>query len=147
MKTYRFGIIGCGLMGREFGSAVARWCHLTGLDFRPEIVAVCDANPAMMAWFQDNFASVAQATEDYHELLANPAVDCVYCAVPHNLHQQFYCHIGGGGGSTCSGEKPFGIDKAANDAINACLAAHPEIFVRCSSEFSLLPAHAASGAG
>ena len=29
MKKIRFGIIGCGLMGREFASTVARWCHLT----------------------------------------------------------------------------------------------------------------------
>jgi prephenate dehydrogenase len=28
MKTIRFGIIGCGLMGREFASGAARWCHL-----------------------------------------------------------------------------------------------------------------------
>ena len=27
-KKIRFGIIGLGLMGKEFGSAVARWCHL-----------------------------------------------------------------------------------------------------------------------
>ena len=33
-----------GLMGREFASAAARWCHLTEMDVRPEIVAVCDAN-------------------------------------------------------------------------------------------------------
>jgi predicted dehydrogenase len=138
MKTYRFGIIGCGLMGREFGSAVARWCHLTGLDFRPEIVAVCDVNPAMTAWFSDNFASVSQVTSNYHELLANPAVDCVYCAVPHNLHKQFYCDIIRAG-KHLLGEKPFGIDKAANDAINACLAEHPDVFVRCSSEFPFFP--------
>ena len=25
MKTVRFGLIGCGLMGREFASAAARW--------------------------------------------------------------------------------------------------------------------------
>ncbi|MDX9978878.1 MAG: Gfo/Idh/MocA family oxidoreductase [Lentisphaeria bacterium] len=138
MKTYRFGIIGCGLMGREFGSAAARWCHLTGLDFRPEIVAVCDANPAMMGWFQENFPSVGQATTDYHELLANPAVDCVYCAVPHNLHERFYCDIVRAG-KHLLGEKPFGIDLAANTAINACLAEHPEVFVRCSSEFPFFP--------
>ena len=40
MKTIRFGIIGCGLMGREFGSAVARWCHLPRMDVRPELVAL-----------------------------------------------------------------------------------------------------------
>ena len=27
MQTIRFGIIGCGLMAREFASAAARWCH------------------------------------------------------------------------------------------------------------------------
>jgi len=27
-KTFRFGVIGCGLMGREFASAAARWLHL-----------------------------------------------------------------------------------------------------------------------
>jgi len=27
-RRVRFGIIGLGLMGREFGSAIGRWCHL-----------------------------------------------------------------------------------------------------------------------
>ena len=44
MKTVRFGIIGCGLMGREFASAAARWCHLPDMLVRPEIVALCDQN-------------------------------------------------------------------------------------------------------
>ena len=35
MKRLRFGIIGCGLMGREFASAAARWCHLPEMDVRP----------------------------------------------------------------------------------------------------------------
>mgnify|MGYP001586698440 CR=1 FL=1 len=42
MKTYKFGIIGCGLMGRELASAVARWCHLLDMNIKPEITAVCD---------------------------------------------------------------------------------------------------------
>ena len=138
MKTYRFGIIGCGLMGREFGSAVARWCHLTGLDFRPEIVAVCDVNPEMTRWFTDNFSSVTQVTDKYHDILANAAVDAVYCAVPHNLHERFYTDIISAG-KHLLGEKPFGIDKQANDGINACIEAHPDVFVRCSSEFPFFP--------
>lgn len=138
MKTYRFGVIGCGLMGREFGSAVARWCHLTGLDFRPEITAVCDTNEAMMAWFTAAFPSIGCATRDYRELLARTDVDCVYCAVPHNLHAPIYGDILRAG-KHLLGEKPFGIDKAANDAINACIAEHPGVFVRCSSEFPFFP--------
>jgi len=33
MRTIKFGIIGWGLMGREFASAVARWCHLPDMDY------------------------------------------------------------------------------------------------------------------
>lgn len=138
MKTYRFGIIGCGLMGREFGSAAARWCHLTDMEVRPEIVAVCDVDETMTAWFTRHFPSVEQATTDYHDILRNPSVDCVYCAVPHHLHATLYCDIIRAG-KHLLGEKPFGIDKAANDTINACLADHPDVFVRCSSEFPFFP--------
>ena len=52
MKTINFGIIGCGLMGRELASAMARWCHLSEMDARPEIVAVCDRNEASRQWFE-----------------------------------------------------------------------------------------------
>lgn len=138
MKTVRFGIIGCGLMGREFGSAAARWCHLTDMDVRPEIVAVCDTNPKLAQWFKNHFASVGQVATDYRELLANPDVDAVYIAVPHNLHQEIYC-AAIEAGKHLLGEKPFGIDQAANAAISACIAAHPEVFVRCSSESPFFP--------
>ena len=45
----RFGIIGCGLMGREFASVSMRWLHLTGDLPRPVIVAACDASPERLA--------------------------------------------------------------------------------------------------
>lgn len=137
MKTVNFGIIGLGLMGREFGSAVARWCHLTGMNVRPRIVAVCDKNPQLQKWFTDNFDSINLVTDDYHELLASPDVDAVYCAVPHNLHAQFYTDTIHG--EHLLGEKPFGIDKAANDAIMDCIRKHPDVFVRCSSEYPFCP--------
>ncbi len=139
MKTVKFGIIGCGLMGREFGSAVARWFHLQGIDVKPEIVAVCDTNESMTKWFSQNFSTIKQVTTDYKALLANPEVDAVYCAVPHNLHKQFYCDIIAAG-KHLMGEKPFGIDKAANDAILKEVAKHPDLVVRCSSEFPFVPA-------
>ena len=88
MRTIRFGIIGCGLMGREFASAAARWCHLTEIDARPEIVAVCDRNADAMRWYTEHFSSIRQATENYRELLDNAAVEAVYVAVPHHLHRE-----------------------------------------------------------
>ena len=143
-RIIHFGIIGCGMMGREFASAAARWAHLldprTGqaLDFAPRITAVCDTNPAAMAWFTANFDSVALASTNYHDLLADPSLDAIYCAVPHNLHAQLYVDIIRAG-KHLLGEKPFGIDKTANDAINAAIADHPSLLVRCSSEFPFYP--------
>ena len=131
MQTIRFGITGCGLMGREIASASARWCHLTDIDVRPELVAICDKNPDLFPWYRDNFSSLQLVTEDFRELLANDEVDVVYCAVPHNLHREFYCAVIEAG-KHLLGEKPFGIDKAANDAIMACIKAHPDVFVRCT---------------
>ncbi|MEI8243036.1 MAG: Gfo/Idh/MocA family oxidoreductase [bacterium] len=139
MRTVRFGVIGCGLMGREFASAAARWCHLTAMDVRPEIVAVCDTNPALSGWFAEHFAAIRQVTEDYRELLANPAVEAVYIAVPHNLHAAFYC-AAIAAGKHLMGEKPFGIDLAANRQIMDCIGKHPDVFARCSSESPFFPA-------
>jgi predicted dehydrogenase len=138
MRTVKFGVIGCGLMGREFASAVARLCHLLDMPGKPEIVAVCDMNDDLMNWFADSLPTVTQKTHDYKELLANDEVEAVYCAVPHNLHEQFYIDIIEAG-KHLLGEKPFGIDKAANEAIMKCVEAHPDVFVRCSSEFPFHP--------
>jgi len=139
MKTVRFGVIGCGLMGREFASAAARWCHLVEMSVRPEIVAVCDTVPASARWFADHVPTVSQVTIDYRQLLANPEVEAVYIAVPHNLHAAIYC-AAISAGKHLMGEKPFGIDQQANREITACIDRHPDVFVRCSSESPFFPA-------
>jgi predicted dehydrogenase len=139
MRTIHFGIIGCGLMGREFASAAARWCHLPEMDVRPEIVAVCDKSPEVLCWYKNNFISIAQVTDDYRALLDNPAVDAVYCAVPHYLHEEIYT-AAIRAGKHLLGEKPFGIDRVANLSILACAEENPHVFVRCSSEFPFFPA-------
>jgi predicted dehydrogenase len=138
MKTVRFGIIGCGTMGREFASAAARWFHLTEMDVRPEIVALCNRTPQKMEWFREHCPAVTQATTDYRELLANPEVDAVYIAVPHNLHEETYV-AAIEAGKHLMGEKPFGIDLEANVVINNAIDRHPEVYVRCVSQFPYFP--------
>ncbi|NLB60055.1 MAG: Gfo/Idh/MocA family oxidoreductase [Lentisphaerae bacterium] len=145
MKTIGFGIIGAGLMGREFASAAARWAHLPEMKIRPQIVAVCDPNPAVLEWYRAHFAAGTQFTDDYHTLLANPQVEAVYCAVPHHLHESIYTAIIQAG-KHLLGEKPFGIDLPANRNILQTLKAHPQVFVRCSSEFPFFPAVQRMGA-
>lgn len=137
-RNINFGVIGCGLMGREFASAAARWLHLLNLDFRPQIVAACDTNTAAATWFKDKVPSVRYTTTDYHELLADDDVEAIYCAVPHNLHEQLYVDILRAG-KHLLGEKPFGIDLPANQAINAAIRENPRVLVRCTSEFPYYP--------
>ncbi|MFF2479608.1 Gfo/Idh/MocA family protein [Paenibacillus sp. NPDC058071] len=134
----RFGVIGCGLMGKEFASAAARWLHLTGVNFAPQIVAVCDANPDAAAWFANAIPTVANTYTDYKDLLANPNVDAIYCAVPHNLHEQIYIDIIESG-KHLLGEKPFGVDREANNRILEAMQRNPQVLVRCSSEFPFFP--------
>ncbi|HEX7898729.1 MAG TPA: Gfo/Idh/MocA family oxidoreductase [Planctomycetota bacterium] len=138
MREIRFGIIGGGLMGREFGSAIARWCHLLDLPFRPLLTGLCDANPAIFPWYQANFSTLKVVTKDYHELLRSKDVDALYCALPHNLHKDVYIDIVRAG-KHLLGEKPFGIDLPAAEAIHKELQAHQDVFVRCSSEFPFWP--------
>ncbi len=137
-KIVRLGIIGCGLMGREIVSAAARWCHLLDIKVRPIVTGVCDTNAAALAWFKEHAADVKLVTGDYHELLASPDIDAVYCAVPHNLHAKLYVDIIRAG-KHLLGEKPFGIDRAANREIMAAVKARPEVVVRCSSEYPFFP--------
>lgn len=138
MTEIRFGVIGLGLMGREFASAAARWSHLDNIGVRPVITAVCDPNQDAVDWFDANVPTVAASTADYNELLARDDVDAVYCAVPHHLHEDMYTDILGAG-KHLLGEKPFGIDREANRRINEVIEQHPDLLVRCSSEFPFYP--------
>ena len=137
-RQIRFGLIGCGMMGREFASAAARWFHLLDLDVEPRIVAVCSRTRASMEWFERNVPTVRLATTDYRQLLKDPGVEAIYCAVPHNLHEQFYIDVIQAG-KHLLGEKPFGIDLEANRAIVAAARQNPNVLVRCASQFPFFP--------
>lgn len=116
-----------------------RWCALNADLARPEIVGVCDTNEAARHWFADRFDTIRYNVADYHELLDKEDIDAIYCALPHVLHKQVYVDIIRAG-KHLLGEKPFGIDREANAAILAAVQEHPEVVVRCSSEFPYYPA-------
>lgn len=138
MQTIRFGLIGGGLMGREIASAAARWCHLLDMQARPVITAVCSRRQSSLEWFTGNIDTISLATTDYKQVLASTDVDAVYIAVPHNLHEEMY--VGAiKAGKHLLGEKPFGIDRSANAAILEAAARHPEVVIRCSSQFPFFP--------
>jgi predicted dehydrogenase len=136
-RVVRFGIVGGGLMGREFASAAARWVHLKDIGVRPEIAVVCDLDPEVLAWYE-RLEPRPRLLTDYRKLLTDDSVEAVYCAVPHHLHEEL-CTAILRAGKHLLGEKPFGIDLPANEEINAEVSAHPELLVRCSSELPFFP--------
>ena len=137
-NTVNFGVIGCGLMGREFASASSRWLHLTQDLPRPAIVAACDTNDANLEWFRRD-ADTKHFYHDYQEMLKNPEVEAVYAAVPHHLHAKMYGDVIRAG-KHLIGEKPFGLDWQAFLEIRRAMAERPDVLVRCSSEFPFYPA-------
>lgn len=137
-STVRFGLIGCGLMGKEFASVAARWLHLNCDIPAPEIVAVCGQSEKNLKWFE-RVETVKNYYTDYRELLKNEDVEAVYCALPHNLHGQVYSDIINAG-KHLLGEKPFGADLDAFEKIYQAIQANPAVFVRCTSEFPYYPA-------
>ena len=135
-KIVRWGIIGGGLMGREFASALGRWFALDNFPVEAELVAVCDVQQSAREWFR-RVPTVQLITENYRELLQNPDVDAVYVAVPHQLHREIYLDVLRAGKDLLA-EKPFGIDLEAAQAVRdeAALLGR---FVRVSSEFPFTP--------
>ena len=138
MKNVNFAVIGCGLMGREFASVSMRWLHLLGDLPRPVILAACDLNDDNLNWFKQ-VPDCKYFYHDYQEMLANPEIEAVYCAVPHHLHAKVYGDVIRAG-KHLIGEKPFGMDLEAMKQIESAMAEHPDVFVRCASEFPFYPA-------
>lgn len=136
-RVVRLGLVGGGLMGRELASAAARWAHLDDIGARPELAVVCDTDPDVLRWYERLEPRPLLVT-DWEDVLADDSVEAVYAAVPHHLHAEL-CVAALRAGKHLLGEKPFGIDLAANEAINAEIARHPELLVRCSSELPFYP--------
>ncbi len=137
-ETIDFGVIGCGLMGREFASASLRWLHLKGGIPRPRIIAACDTVEENLNWFRQD-PDTRYFYRDHREMLESPEVEAVYCAVPHFLHAKVYGDVIRAG-KHLLGEKPFGMDQAACLEIEQAMAENPDAFVRCTSEFPYYPA-------
>jgi predicted dehydrogenase len=135
-KIVHIGIIGGGLMGRELASALARWFVLVDPPVEARLVAVADLSAPAREWFRQ-IPTVTQITASVEELIANPEVEVIYVAVPHQLHREIYLQVIEAGKDLLA-EKPFGIDLAAAEQIQAAISRSKQ-FVRCSSEFPFMP--------
>jgi len=122
-------------MGKELLALTRRWDALVDHPVRPEVVGLADPAPAIAQWW--HHAGVPTVTDDYRRLLDDPAIDVVYVAVPHNLHEQVCLDVIAAG-KDLVGEKPFGIEVDACERIVAA-GAGSACFVRVSSELPFFP--------
>jgi predicted dehydrogenase len=109
----RVAIIGAG--------AVSDYHHVPGLrlDPRAEVVAVCDADPALLEKRRKDWG-VDRVTTSYEELCASDDVDAVIIATPNFTHRPI-AEAAARGGKHVMAEKPLGLDAGEVRAmLDAC---------------------------
>ncbi|QYK40632.1 MAG: Gfo/Idh/MocA family oxidoreductase [Paracoccaceae bacterium] len=117
MKTIRYGIIGCGMMGQE---------HLRNIALLPqaEVVAIFEPDPAMRAEAA-RFAPGAAMVESVAAVLAVQAVNCLLIASPNYLHVGQLEQIAAIRPLPVLVEKPLFTDPADAPRLAALRAAYP----------------------
>jgi len=95
---------------------------------------------------RDAFPGLGLATTSYQEILDRNDVEVVYCAVPHHLHERLYIDAIRAG-KHLLGEKPFGIDRAANDAILSAITSIPGSSSGAARSSPTSPGRSASSSG
>jgi len=131
MDPVRFGIVGCG-------SASVPVCEAFLASPLTELAAVYDINPDLTDDLSRRFN--VQAARSLDELLANPAVDAVYIAVPHYLLAPLTEQALQAGKHVLT-EKPLGISLEEVDRLIA-LADERQLALGVFYEMRYAPAHA-----
>ena len=110
MKKLRFGIIATGGIAGKF----ARTAPLVD-----EIVleAVASRAQEKANVFAQQY-NIPKAYGSYEQLFADPDIDAVYIATPHNFHMQ-NCIDAARAGKHILCEKPMGLNRADNEAVFA----------------------------
>ena len=80
MTNLNWGILGSGWIAQEMGEALQT--------VNGSIYGVYSANPAHAQRYAATY-SVAHCYKSAEEMLADPNIDIIYIATPHNLHYQF----------------------------------------------------------
>ena len=83
MTTIRLGVIGIGNMGTTHCKKV-----LEGQCPDFTLTAICDINPARIAWAKENFNAPITYFEQAEDMLRSGLIDACIIAVPHYDHPQ-----------------------------------------------------------
>lgn len=118
-KTLNFGVIGAGFMGKAHALALHAVGPVFGLDTRPvaDMIATRSDESAARAAARLGFA---RHTGDWHQLVADPAIDVVIVAAPLPHRAMVLEAIAHGKHVLC--EKPLSVDTAEAEAMRAAAA-------------------------
>jgi predicted dehydrogenase len=123
MDTIRVGIIGAGWMGHVHARAYRRvGQHWPDLAARPEVVAVADSDESAAATFADAHGDVVRHS-DWHDLLADPAIQAVSVTAPNFLHREIGMAVAESGRHLWI-EKPVGLTAADAIAVRDAVSAN-----------------------
>jgi predicted dehydrogenase len=106
----RWGVIGTGWIAERFAGSLAR-------NTRQRVVAVGSRSVASAKDFADRVA-IGRAHGSYADLVADPEVDVVYVATPHNLHHP-HALLALDAGKHVLVEKPLALNAAQASEIAA----------------------------
>ena len=120
--------LGAAGLGRAFSLMLPTFTS----DERVQLVAACDPRPAARAQFARDFGTAHDSIE---ALAADPAVEAIYVASPHQFHAE-HTRIAAAHGKHVLVEKPMAVTLAECDTmIAACRAAGVHLIVGHSHSF------------
>ena len=90
MPEIGIGIVGGGYMGKAHAVAYASVGAVFDTRLRPRLEMVCASNPSSAERYRQAYG-FARATDDWQELVADPAVDAVVIACPQSHHCRIAC--------------------------------------------------------
>jgi predicted dehydrogenase len=117
MKSVRYGIIGCGMMGQE---------HLRNIALLPdaEVIAIYEPDAAMRARAA-TLAPSAQMVDSLQAVLAHDAVNCLLIVSPNHVHLGQLEQIAAVRPLPVLVEKPLFTDETEVARLNALRAQYP----------------------
>lgn len=110
MKNVGIGLIGTGFMGKCHALAFGAVKAVFGDVPTPRLEILCDADPEIARLRAEEFG-FARSTADWHELIADPAVDVVSITAPNSLHREM-TEAAAKAGKTVYCEKPLALTLA-----------------------------------
>ncbi len=125
------GVVGFGWMGEVHTRGYLRAPHHHDVPYRPVLVAVADPEPGRAAAGAERYG-FARATEDWTDLVADPAVQAVSVTVPNFLHREVGVAVARAGKHLWI-EKPVGLTAEDARAVAAAVAGSG---VRCTVGFN-----------